>query len=262
MASGSYGLAEELISELVNLYPADARYRNTYSQLLAFQNKLKEALVHSKAAVQLEPYEALYENNLGVTYGLMREYQNARDSLEKAVDLNPSSAVATANLSESFYNLGHHKEAYNLINSYIADYPNNPDPLEKLIHFSSVENNIADALRYYIKFIEIKFDKNFISGSQLLLKEASNFLLNFKSSIHTKLAKSPFDEESFRKQLLSLIDDLSEEDENKSTYKKLMSKYKKGISPKLFNKISELSGSIDLGIVTHSDYEIIDRGFE
>jgi len=262
MSSGHYGLAEELISDLIKIDQTNARYRDIYANLLAFRNKFKKALVHSKAAAQLEPDDAQYHNNLGVTYALMGDSKNAKKSLEKALDLDPSAAIVTINLSESLYNLGHQEEAYELINSFIAKFPDDPVPHEKLIQFSSSEGNKADVLRHFVKFIEIKFDKNFINDSQPFLKVASNFLLNFKTTIQSRIFNSPFEEEYIKEVLIGLIDELSKEEENKRSYKKMMSKYKESIPTELFEKINELSGSIDLGFVTRSDYEVSDHGTE
>ena len=156
----------------------------------------------------LEPKDAQYQNNLGVIYGMMDDLQNARVSLENALELDPSSATSAINLSEALYNLKMHEDAYKIINSYISEYPDNPVIHEKLIHFSAIEKNVADILRHYIKFIELKYDTNFNNNPKSFLETASNYLLNFKSTIYASLGKSPFSDEKVKNLLINLIEDL------------------------------------------------------
>ena len=110
---------QQLISQGYN----DHRIFSNYGVILQSQDKLNDAEISLKKAIELKPDYAEAYSNLGQVFKDLGKLKDAESSYRKAIALNPNYAIAYFNLGNLLKDLGNLKDAEISIRKAIALNP-------------------------------------------------------------------------------------------------------------------------------------------
>lgn len=114
------------------------------SQIQVTQGKIKEAIVSTQVATQINPENPLLFFQLGFLYYNDKNYQSAIDSLTKAIELNNQYANARYFLGLSYARLGKNAEATAQFEELIKTNPENQEVADILSNLRSNRTPFSD----------------------------------------------------------------------------------------------------------------------
>ncbi len=135
-SAGNISEAVKRYEYLIKSGSKDSRVFNNYSMILINHEKLNEAELLIRKAIDLNPKDAIAYSNLGGILKGFGKFSEAELLIRKAIDLNPKDTAAYSNLGGILKNVGRHEEALLFINKAIALNPN----------FADAHHNLANIL--------------------------------------------------------------------------------------------------------------------
>ncbi|MFC1550800.1 tetratricopeptide repeat protein [Candidatus Neomarinimicrobiota bacterium] len=141
--------AEEEFQYAIELNPNDVEAMQLYSQLLASQGRLEDALLELERALNINPVNHWVNESLADLYYYMHDYDRAIKQYQKTIDLNPRTRVTHLKLS-SVYHIKNmvDKEIQSLYKYFNAlGYTE----LAELINKTYMESGYNDAMWEWIK---------------------------------------------------------------------------------------------------------------
>ncbi|TLG79017.1 tetratricopeptide repeat protein [Methylocystis sp. B8] len=127
--------------------------RNMLGIVLADLEKLDEAIVEFKKAIELAPKVAAYYNNLGNALQQQEKFSDAVVQFKKAIELNPSNDAAYYNLGVSLASQENFGEATIEIKKAIKLLPKDADFHYKLGVVLQIQKKLGEAIGEYKKAI-------------------------------------------------------------------------------------------------------------
>jgi len=100
--AGNIELATQLIAQAIAIRPDVALFRSNLCEMYRQLNKLDDALIHGKKAVELDIGNASAHSNLGIVWYDKGELDKAEACQEKALDISPSFIAALNNLGSIY----------------------------------------------------------------------------------------------------------------------------------------------------------------
>jgi Flp pilus assembly protein TadD len=100
-AKGDVSGATRIMSQLMLVYPDDARVVGEYGKLLVQMNQPSDAIQFLHRAIQLQPNDWSFYSALGVAYDQASDPANAKLAYERALALKPGEAAILNNFAMS-----------------------------------------------------------------------------------------------------------------------------------------------------------------
>src|SRR5687768_16744117 len=119
--------AERELRRAIALNPSHATAHTWYSLLLAGIGRLREALVQSRRAYELDPFATVPSSNYGWQCYLARDWDCAIDQYRRTLEIGPSSGRAHARLGLAYAQKGLLDEATHALQTAIELHPERPD---------------------------------------------------------------------------------------------------------------------------------------
>ena len=142
---------QQLISQGYN----DHRIFSNYGVILQSQDKLNDAEISLKKAIELKPDYAEAYSNLGQVFKDLGKLKDAESSYRKAIALNPNYAIAYFNLGNLLKDLGKLKDAEIAIRKAIALNPDLAQAYSNLGNILTDLGKLKDAELSYRKAIAL-----------------------------------------------------------------------------------------------------------
>ena len=158
-ASGSNPSSPEIRKAIElnpNYVPAYIGLGDAYYQK---RRSFSQAATQYKKAAELAPSAQLH-NYVGTALTYQGYYQQAVNQFQKAIQLNPNYAPAYMNLGITYYFMKRFADTVSSEQKSIALNPNNPDAYFFLAQGYDKQNNRAEAIRNYKKFLELSLGQN------------------------------------------------------------------------------------------------------
>jgi tetratricopeptide (TPR) repeat protein len=112
---GRFADAEGSLREAVRLDPAHANALNYLGYSMADRNeRLEEALVYIRRALEIDPWNGAYLDSLGWAYYRLGRFDEAREPLERAAREYPADPTVLEHLGDVYRELGDHDGALRL----------------------------------------------------------------------------------------------------------------------------------------------------
>jgi tetratricopeptide (TPR) repeat protein len=111
-------------------FPEVANYQRQEVDILIKMDKMDDAIIELKDAIEREPENALLVSNLAMLYDMGENYDEAEKNYKKALELEPDNRNALVNLSVLY--IGKGDEIMKVVNAMsIKEYNKNIDKAEK-----------------------------------------------------------------------------------------------------------------------------------
>jgi len=98
--------AMEYTKLAMDKYPDDNDFRKTAIDILIKMDKIDEAIVNLKVAIEEEPENSMLYTNLGLLYDSQEKYEDAMQQYEKALAINPNERFALINIAVFYIGQG------------------------------------------------------------------------------------------------------------------------------------------------------------
>ncbi|MCF6768273.1 tetratricopeptide repeat protein [Thiotrichales bacterium 19S11-10] len=139
---GKFDQAEELCHFFLKQNEYDINILCLLGDMCLKQQKLDDAIIHYKKAIQIAPKHSSAYNNLGIIFQQKGQLNDAIASYEKAVQINP-------NYYEAYYNLGTIFHDLNQLDKAETNYKKS---IEINANYHRVHNNLANLFSEQKKF--------------------------------------------------------------------------------------------------------------
>jgi len=103
-----YGLE---LTELVNQYPKEKRFRYSFGRYLIAENRLEEAEHELHKALELDPMYGIAINQLAYMYMFKNEYEKALEYFKRYASVSPGDANPFDSMGELYFRMGDYDEA-------------------------------------------------------------------------------------------------------------------------------------------------------
>ncbi|WP_269608938.1 tetratricopeptide repeat protein [Prochlorococcus marinus] len=150
--------AELLIRKAIELNPDYAIAHYNLGNILLDLGKLEEAELSTRKVIEINPDFTEAHSNLGIILNNLGKSQEAELSLRKAIELKPNYAEAHSNLGSILRNLGRLKEAELSLRKVIELNPNYSEANFNLGTILRDLGNLQEAETYIQKAIKLKPD--------------------------------------------------------------------------------------------------------
>jgi Flp pilus assembly protein TadD len=100
-ANGDLVGATRIISQLMLVYPDDARVVGEYGKLLVQENRYADATQFLRRAIELQPNEWTYYSAIGVAFDQQGNHADAKTAYERALALKPGEPAVLNNFAMS-----------------------------------------------------------------------------------------------------------------------------------------------------------------
>ncbi len=188
--SGQLTQAESGAKKLLKLYPQSFALLNLYGNALGAQNKVKEAIVQFKKALDIDPSVAELHFNVGILQTQINRIDEAILAYKKAVKLKPSLTDVHYNLGTALQSQAKYEQA---AASYQAAINLEPGFFEAMVNLGVVlqeQGKLAEAITIYQRALTIQQDAQIYFNMGTALKNEGK-LEQAVESYNKALAMNP-----------------------------------------------------------------------